>query len=185
MTERKPGLPSFFRRPDAGNVPSPWVPPEPPAVKHDRTASPPAPRVPAELPASAAKPAAAKHDRTTSPLVPWVPAELPASTAAPAALASDRKITKRKPWVPPPEAPRDLQAAAADGDGTKTPELQPGERRPAEPAPAQNTGPAIQQTIIVQQVAAPAPVYVTFGCPRLDCARYAGRICWRVYCWWW
>jgi hypothetical protein len=185
MTERKPGLLSIFRRPDAGNVPAPWVPPEPAAPgAGGRTKSPLAPWVPAQLPASAGEPAAAKNNRRKSPPIAWVPAELPASNAAPAALASDRKIAKRKPWVPPPEAPRDLPA---DGDrnGTKTPELQPGERRPAEPAVTQNTGPAIQQTIIVQQVAAPAQVYVAYGCPRLDCARYSGRMCWRVFCWWW
>jgi hypothetical protein len=170
-TDRKTGL-SIFRRLDAGNAPAPWVPPE--------------------LPASTDAPAAAKRDRTKSLPAPWVPAELPASTDAPAAATRDRKIAKLKPWVPPQKAPRNLPAAVPeDGDGAKTPEpaRQPDEQqRPAAPAPAQTTGPAIQQTIIVQQAAAPAPVYVPYGwwgCPRLLCPHRAGRPCRRWFCWWW
>jgi hypothetical protein len=176
MTERKTtGLLSIFRRLDAGNVPAPWMPPE--------------------LPASTAAPASAKRDRTKSPPAPWVPPELPASNATPAPAKRDRTIAKLKPWVPPREAPRNLPAApererggpaAGDGDSSKTADLQRDERRPADP-PAQNTGPAGQTTIIVQQVAAPAPVYVPYGwgCPRLYCPRHAGRPCFRLFCWWW
>jgi hypothetical protein len=181
MTERKTTDPktglSIFRRLDAGNVPGPWVPPE--------------------LPASNAAPgrAVAKVDRTKSPPAPWVPAEL-SSTVAPAAKTDDRKLGKLKPWVPPADAPRNLPAAVPDDEDRSLVEPQKrkkrGKRRKGELT--SETVQAGGQTIIniVNQVAAPAPVYVSpwwgwwgGGCPNFSCPRHAGRMCLRVWCWHW
>ena len=172
MTEckTKPGPLSILRKPDAGNVPAPWVPPE--------------------LPGSSAAPggAVAKRDGSRSLPAPWVPAELPATNSAPAAT-TDREITKLKPWVPPVAAPRNLPAVSEDGGGGKTVALEAAEHLPA--APAQNTGGAAGPITIniVNQVEAPAPVYVSpwwgwwGGCPRAFCPHRYGRTCWRFWCW--
>jgi hypothetical protein len=155
MTERK------NERRGAGNVPAPWVP--------------------SELPASTAAPgrSVAKRDRANALPAPWVPAELPAST--PAQSKRDRAIAKSTPWVPPPsEAPRNLPAVPEE----RPAELQPDEYRPAAPAVAQNTAPVIQQTIIVQQVAAPV-VYVPWMCGRWNCPLARGYPCRRFFCGWW
>jgi len=172
MTTDRKTLLSIFRRIDAGNVPAPWVPPE--------------------LPASTAAPVAAKRDRTQSlPAIlrhidagnvpaPWVPAELPAS-AVPVAVKPDRG--KLKPWVPAAEAPRDLPAVAGNGGVSKTPE------QAAEQSPVASVAPGGTTIInnIVQQVAAPAPVYVPWGwgwsCSRRSCPHRVGRPCRRLLCW--
>jgi hypothetical protein len=101
MAERKPGLLSIFRRPDAGNVPAPWVPPEPAAVKHDRSTSPPAPWVPHALPASNAAPAAARHNPEIvkpSP-APWAPTatETPAGRSR-LVFAVDATASRSAAW---------------------------------------------------------------------------------------
>jgi hypothetical protein len=154
---------SVVRRTVAGDLPAPWVPPE--------------------LPASKA-PTVAERDRTKSLPAPWVPPELPASKA-PTVAERDPKLLPA-PWVPPPrEAPRDLPAVVSEDRNVEPPVAprQPAEYLPAEAVP-QNTAPVIQQTIIVQQVVDPAPVYVVPGCPRLFCPLRAGRSCWRLSCWW-
>jgi hypothetical protein len=175
-TDRKTGL-SIFRRLDAGNVPAPWGPPE--------------------LPAADAAPgrALAKLDRTKSPPAPWVPAELPASNAAPVPK-SDRAVAKLKPWVPPADTPRNLPATVAD-DAAVPAELpkrkKKGKRRKGEVVETiGNTGGGQTVINIVNQVAAPAPVYVSpwwgwwgGGCPNFSCPRHAGRACFRVWCWHW
>jgi hypothetical protein len=175
-TDRKTGL-SIFRRLDAGNVPAPWVPPE--------------------LPASSAAPgrAVAKVDRTKSPPAPWVPAE--PSTDAPAAKTDDRAVAKLKPWMPPAEAPRELPAAIVeDEDETPAPKKRKkkGKRRNGEVVEtiSGNTGGGQPIINIVNQVAAPAPVYVSpwwgwwgGGCPNASCPRHYGRACFRVWCWHW
>jgi len=179
MTERKTsGRLSISRRLDAGNVPAPWVPPE--------------------LPASTAAPggAVAKRDRAqSSPPAPWVPAELPASKPVPAVTMRDRKIAKRKPWVPSElpharNAPRNLPAAA-DAASSNTPELKTGEVLPAGTVAtvSENTGGGPTIINIINQVAAPSPVYVSpywgwwGGCPHAYCPARVGRTCWRFFCW--
>jgi hypothetical protein len=186
MTERKtkPGPLSIFRRLDAGNVPAPWVPPE--------------------LPASSAAPgrAVAKRDRANSPPAPWVPGELPASplpaspsTPAPAVTKDDRAVAKLKPWVPPADAPpRNLPAVVPDDARLPEPKKQKKKRGKKQRAAelTENTGGGQTIVNIVNQVAAPAPVYVSpwwgwggGGCPNFSCPRHAGRMCLRVWCWWW
>jgi hypothetical protein len=174
MTESKTtGRLSISRRVDPGNVPAPWVPPELPAS----TAAPGGPVV--------------KRDRTSSPPAPWVPAELPATAPAP---VRDLKIAKRKPWVPSElpharTAPRNLPAA--DVASSNTPELKTGEVLPVEPLPQQTTqaGPTIIN--IVNQVAAPAPVYGPWwwgwwgGCGLRSCPHRVGLPCRRFLCWLW
>jgi hypothetical protein len=187
MTQRKTaGRLSIFSRPDAGNVPEPWVPGEPPAASpaaDNRTKSLPAPWAPAELPASIDAPA--KRERTNSLPAPWVPAEPATPNAAPTVPKRDRASAEHKAWTPPDEAPRNPPAVVADNDA-ELPAPTPGELQPAAP-PAQNAAPIIQQTIIVQQAAAPATVYVPYGwgCPRWSCPRHTGRTCWNILCSWW
>jgi hypothetical protein len=177
MTERKTsGRLTIFRRLDAGNVPAPWVPPE--------------------VPASTAAPgrAVATRDRTNALPAPWVPAELPASTAAPAAKTDDRKIGKLTPWVPPAEAPRNLPAVVSDDEDRSLVEPQKRKKRRKKQRADKLTSETVhagQTTInIVNQVAAPAPVYVSpywgwwGGCPHVSCPLRAGRTCWRFFCWW-
>jgi hypothetical protein len=187
MTERKttPKPLAIFRRLDAGNVPAPWVPPE--------------------VPATAARGrAVAKVDRTKSTPAPWVPAELPASMTAPAVKTDDRKLGKLKPWVPPADAPRNLSAAvsnnlpavpADEGGSLVEPQKRnkKGARRKGE-LTSETVHHDGQTTInIVNQVAAPAPVvygpwwgwWGGYGCLNFSCPRRAGRSCWRLWCGWW
>lgn len=178
MTERKTkaGPLSIFRRVDAGNVPAPWVPPELPASK------------------DALGGAVAKRDRSDQLPAPWVPAALPASTRVPAVAKDDGKLAKLKPWAPAAEAPRNLPAAIPENDDAKLPEPQKrkkrGKRRSGELA-SQNTGGGQPIINIVNQVQAPAPVYVSpwwgwwGGCTNVSCPRHYGRACFRVWCWWW
>jgi hypothetical protein len=88
---------------------------------------------------------------------------------------------KLTPWVPSAEeAPRNLPAVSGHGGVSKTSELQAAEQAPAGTTIINN---------IVQQVAAPAPVYVPWGwgwgCPRRLCPHRAGRPCRSWFCWWW
>lgn len=183
MTERKTtGRLSIFQKLDTGDVPAPWVPPDLPAAK------------------DAPGRAVAKRDPAKSPPpAPWVPTELPASNTAPAPAKSDRKVAGLKPWVPSAEAPRNLPATVADhhlpatvpDDETPEPKKRKKKRdkqRKGElTAETHQAGPTTIN--IVNQVAAPAPVYVSpwwggwGGCPRACCPHRAGRTCWRLWCW--
>jgi hypothetical protein len=191
-TDRKTGL-TLFRRPDAGDVPAPWVPQELP----DDAGGLPAPWVPPDLPASTGRAIAKPDGRTGELPAPWVPAELPPAPA----LESD-DLGKLKPWVPPElptanDAPRNLPVNVAD-DENRTP-VEPQMRRRRK---KQRHGGLTTETVqaggqttinIVNQVAAPASVYVApwwgwwggYGCPNFSCPRHAGRACWRVWCWHW
>jgi len=178
MTKTKTtGRLSIFSRPDAGNVPAPWVPPEFPASK------------------TAPGRAVVTRDGATAAPAPWVPPEMPASTAAPAAKTDDRTIGKLKPWVPPADVPRNLPAVVPDDENGSLVEPQKrkkrGKRQSVVETGSGNTGGGPTIINIVNQVAAPAPVvYAPWwgwwgGCPNFSCPRRAGRMCWRVFCGWW
>jgi hypothetical protein len=180
---------TLTQRIDAGNVPAPWVPPD--DLPASDTGNVPAPWVPPELPASDAAPgrAVAKLDPTKSPPAPWVPP----STAAPVANADDRG--KLKPWMPPADAPRKMPAVIVEDENeAPAPKKQKKKRRKERSGEltSQNTGGGQTVVNIVNQVAAPAPVYVSpwwgwwgGGCPNVTCPRHAGRACFRVWCWHW
>jgi hypothetical protein len=204
MTERKTGgRLAIFQRVDPGDVPAPWVPPELPSkdVPGLDAGNVPAPWVPAaELPASKDAPGL---DAGHVP-APWVPAELPA-TAVPVLKTDDRKLAKLKPWMPPElrgskDAPRNLPAAVADHLPATMPDDETAEpKKRKTKRDKQRKGELTTETAqtgqpininIVNQVAAPAPVYVSpwwgwwgGGCPRAFCPHRAGRTCWRFWCW--
>jgi hypothetical protein len=167
MTERKPGRLSIFRRTDDGDVDGPWLP--------------------ADLPASPATKVIAPNSG------PWVPAELPPSNAEPPPTHDRKSAEQLKPWVPPDEAPRDLPATVADDaavpDAPQKRKKKRGKRQSGEivETVSGNTGGGQTVINIVNQVAAPVPVYVSpwWGCANFTCPRHYGRACWRVWCGWW
>jgi hypothetical protein len=97
-------------------------------------------------------------------------------------------------YAAPAEAPRKLPAVVSDDEDRSLVEPQKRKKRRKKQRADELTSETVQagQTTIniINQVAAPAPVYVSpywgwwGGCPHWDCPRRAGRSCWRLWCWW-